>query len=181
MEEIYDYSKLTLKRVVVIGPESTGKSTLAASLAKHYATEWVPEYARQYVDRLDRDYKQSDLLEITKGQLASELNKEQKAKRILIYDTNLLVLKIWSDYKYGSCDPEIIKKFKEKKYDLYLLTYIDVPWEDDSQREHPKLRKFFYSAYKSELEAFNLPYVEIRGEFFKRKKESIEAIDSLVL
>ena len=62
MEEIYDYSKLTLKRVVVIGPESTGKSTLSASLAKHYKTEWVPEYARKYVNRLDRDYKQSDLL-----------------------------------------------------------------------------------------------------------------------
>ncbi|HEX9650465.1 MAG TPA: ATP-binding protein [Cyclobacteriaceae bacterium] len=181
MEKDHDFGTSKARRVVVIGPESTGKSTLAASLATHYETIWVPEYAREFIDRLNREYVEKDLLDIAKGQIASEVNLESKAKRILICDTNLIVLKIWSEYKYGACNPEILKLINKRTYDLYLLTSVDVPWSDDPQREHPHLRDFFYTAYKNELIARNLPYVEISGEFYERKKRAIEAIDSLLL
>ena len=104
----------------------------------------MPEYAREFIDRLNRDYQESDLVDIAKGQIASEVNLEAQANNLLICDTNLLVLKIWSEYKYGACDQEILDLIKKRKYDLYLLTYIDVPWADDPQREHPHLRDFFY-------------------------------------
>lgn len=181
METNHGFGATRIRKIVVIGPESTGKSTLAASLATHFDTVWVPEYAREFIDRLNRDYQESDLIDIAKGQIASEVNLEAQANNLLICDTNLLVLKIWSEYKYGACDQEILDLIKKRKYDLYLLTYIDVPWSDDPQREHPHLRDFFYSAYKNELAARNLPFVEIKGEFYERKKRAIEAIDSLLI
>jgi NadR type nicotinamide-nucleotide adenylyltransferase len=181
MEKDHGFGKSKARRVVVIGPESTGKSTLAASLATHYKTIWVPEYAREFIDRLNREYEEKDLLDIALGQVAYEVNLEPKANKVLICDTNLIVIKIWSEYKYGACNPEILDLIKKRTYDLYLLTYVDVPWTDDPQREHPHLRDFFYSAYKNELTSRNLPYIEISGEFYERKKRAIEAIDSLLL
>jgi len=181
MAEIIDFGKPRTKKVVIIGPESTGKSTLASSIAKHYRTVWVPEYARDYLDRLNRPYEKPDLLEIAKGQIASEINMEKRANKILVCDTNALTLKVWSDYKYGGVETEILDQFNKRKYDLYLLTYVDVPWQEDAQREHPELREFFYSVYLNELTTLNLPFVEIKGEFYFRKKTAIEAIDDLLL
>ncbi len=181
MEKNYAFKFKSIRKVVIIGPESTGKSTLASSLAKHYNTVWVPEYARQYLDRLNREYEEKDLLEIAKGQLAGEISKEKEANDILFCDTNLLVLKVWGEFKFGFCYPEILKHIEKRKYDLYLLTYVDVPWESDPQREHPNLRDFFYNVYKKELTERNCAFVEIKGEFYERKKAAIEAIDTLVL
>jgi len=181
MEKDYGFGSGIIKRVALVGPESTGKSTLAASLATHYGTAWVPEYAREYIDRLGREYAERDLLEIAKGQIAAEINLEKNARGILICDTNLLVIKVWSEYKYGGCNQEILDMIKKRKYDLHLLTYIDVPWSDDPQREHPHLRDFFYTVYKNELIARNLPFIEVSGEFYERKKKAIEAIDALLL
>ena len=99
----------------------------------------------------------------------------------MICDTNLIVIKIWSEYKYGGCNNEILEMIKKRKYDLHLLTDLDVPWSEDPQREHPHLRDFFYTVYKNELAARNLPFIEIGGEFYERKKKAIEAIDALLL
>jgi len=181
MEKDYEFGKSPIKRVAIIGPESTGKSTLAASLATHYETVWVPEYARDYIDRLGRNYEEKDLLEIAKGQIAAEINLERNAKDIIICDTNLIVIKVWGEYKYGGVDSEILEMMRKRKYDLHLLTYVDVPWMDDPQREHPHLRDFFYTVYKNELISRNLPFIEIKGEFYERKKIATQAIDSLLL
>ena len=181
MAEFISFGKRKVKKAVILGPESTGKSTLAASLAKHYNTVWVKEFARDYIDRLTREYNKTDLIEIAKGQIAEEINQEKKANNILICDTNLLTIKIWSDYKYGGVEDEILELHNKRHYDLYLLTYVDTPWENDPQREHPELREFFYSVYKNELITLSLPLVEIKGEFYERKKVAIEAIDSLLL
>ncbi|MBL3657713.1 AAA family ATPase [Fulvivirga sediminis] len=170
-----------MKKVVITGPESTGKSTLSSLLAKQYQTVWVPEYARTYIDNLDRDYEKDDLITIAQGQLNAEKAMAQKAQNnLLICDTELIVIKIWAEHKYGVCPHEIIKGIKENRYDLYLLTYIDIPWEDDPQRENPHLRQYFYDLFKKELEYFELPYVEINGGADERLAKASQAINSIL-
>ncbi|UII28540.1 ATP-binding protein [Fulvivirga maritima] len=133
-----------MKKVVITGPESTGKSTLSSLLAKQFGTVWVPEFARGYIDQLSREYQEDDLIAIAQGQLNSEKAKAVEAKNgLLICDTELIVIKIWAEHKYGSCPPEIIKGIKENRYELYLLTYIDIPWEEDPQREKPTPTSIF--------------------------------------
>lgn len=169
-------------KVVVIGPESTGKSTLSGQLAAHYQTMWVPEYARQYLEALSRPYEQSDLLHIAKGQLAQEDQLAAQANRLLICDTDLHVIKVWSEHKYGNCDPEILQIIQDRKYDLYLLTYIDIPWEEDPQREHPDpaMREYFYNVYRELVMASGVPWVEIRGSLEERIASAIAAVDKLL-
>ncbi|SFN79262.1 nicotinamide-nucleotide adenylyltransferase, NadR type [Chitinophaga sp. YR627] len=169
-------------KVVVIGPESTGKSTLSEQLAAHYQTMWVPEYARQYLEALPRPYEQSDLLSIAKGQLAQEDQLAARANRLLICDTDLHVIKVWSEHKYGNCDPEILQIIQDRKYDLYLLTYIDIPWEEDPQREHPDpaMREYFYNVYRELVMASGVPWVEIRGSLEERIASAIAAVDKLL-
>jgi NadR type nicotinamide-nucleotide adenylyltransferase len=170
----------SLVKVAVVGPECTGKTDLAQYLASHYQTEWVPEYARGFLDNLTRPYKQEDLLTIAHGQQRIESEWERFTKNILICDTTLLVIKIWSDYKFGSCDTEIVKKVQESKYDVTLLTYIDVPWEDDPQREHPDKREELYSLYKKELQQLGVSYTEIKGEQESRRQIAVSAIDAFL-
>ena len=170
-----------IKKVVIIGPESTGKSTLATLLAKYYNTSWVPEYAREYIDRLNRPYEERDLLDIATGQLQAEDKAIAHANKLLICDTNLLVIKVWSEHKFGACYPEVLESIKTRKYDLYLLTGIDLPWEEDPQREHPHLRSFFYDIYKQELINSGVPWVEVNGlEHFERQLCAVHAIDKLL-
>lgn len=169
-----------MKKVVVIGPECSGKSTLAAALAEHYETRWVPEYARHYIDNLEKPYSRKDLLNIAHGQLKWEDDLIPKSDDLLICDTDLRVIKIWEEYKYGSCHDKILEWISNREYDLYLFTNIDIPWEDDPQREHASLRVFFHELYRKELNRQNIPVVEISGPFDERKKKSIEAIDLLL-
>src|SRR5262245_25992285 len=116
-----------IRKVAVIGPECTGKSDLSAFLAQHFKTAWVPEYARGYLDNLTRPYAQHDLLTIAHGQLRIEDEFRRDANKVLICDTNLYVIKVWSEFKFGNVDNEILREINERKYDLYLLTYVDIP------------------------------------------------------
>lgn len=160
------------------GPESTGKSRLARQLADHYNTVYVPEFARGYIDSLGRPYEQHDIVEIARGQLLAEKRAKATANRFLFCDTELIVTKIWSLHKVGSCDPFILENILENRYDLYLLCDIDLPWEQDPQREHPHLRKFFFDWYKKELEGYGFPYEIIRGMGQQRLERAIVIIDS---
>lgn len=169
-----------IKKVVVIGPECTGKSVLSEFLADHFNTVWVPEYARGYLDNLTKPYEQHDLLTIAHGQIRLEDAWIRNANRILICDTNLYVIKIWSEFKYGSCDPEILKIIGTRKYDLYLLTNIDIPWEADPQREHPDKREDLFRLYQQEMIAQKVPFVEIRGERDQRRKDAIASVESIL-
>lgn len=166
-----------IKKVAVVGPECTGKSELSAFLATYYNTIWVKEYARSYIDNLNRPYEETDLLKIAIGQLNLEDNALAKANKVLICDTNLLVVKIWSEYRYGRCHEEILQMMQARAYDLYLLTYIDLPWEDDPQREHPMERESLWDIYKKELETQSTPYVEIAGDRSQRRALAINAIN----
>ena len=169
-----------IRKVAIIGPESTGKSKLSEQLAAYYNTVYVPEFARSYIENLNRPYQKSDLLEIAKGQLLFEDEQIKRASKYLICDTNLWVIKIWSDHTYGSCDDWILENIRKRKYDLHLLTYIDVPWEPDPQREHPTLRSYFFNVYKNTLAYTDIPYAIIKGNDEERLKNAISAIEALL-
>lgn len=166
-------------KIAITGPESTGKSTLARKLAEHYNTIWVPEYARIYLDQLNRPYKQNDLLEITKGQIRHEKELSSKANKFLFCDTEMTVLKIWSAHKYGSIDPYILSEYNNSSYDLYLLLDVDLPWEFDPQRENPEQGKFFFNWYERELNSKGASFRIISGNSEERVKNACKAVDDL--
>lgn len=168
-----------IKKIAVIGPECTGKSDLSAFLASHFNTVWVPEYARGYLDNLTRPYQQHDLVTIAHGQLRVEDEWTRDANDLLICDTNLYVIKVWSEFKFGVCDPQILRSIASRKYDLYLLTNVDLPWEADPLREHPDKRQQLYGIYRKEMVSQPVPFIEIKGERADRRKTAIEAIQKL--
>ena len=168
------------KKVVVIGPECTGKSELSEFLANCFNTRWVAEYAREYLDALTQPYQEHDLLTMARGQLLRETQQMAYANRVLICDTNLLVIKIWSYYKYGRCDEDILRLINPHAYDLYLLTYIDIPWEDDPQREHPHQREVLWNIYREELQRQRVSWIDIRGDRMERRKAAVAAVENLL-
>lgn len=171
-----------MKKVVVIGPESTGKSTLSEQLAQHYNTVWVPEFARGYLETLGREYEQQDLLHIAAGQINSEDALGEKANNVLICDTDLQVIRVWSEAKYGDCAAEILQMIAAREYDLYLLTYIDIDWVDDPLREHPhpEERQHFYEVYRDIVVNSGLPWADIRGSYEERLQLAVNAVDRVI-
>ncbi|MEI6899898.1 MAG: ATP-binding protein [Bacteroidota bacterium] len=150
-------------KIAVTGPESTGKSTLAEGLAKHFRTTWVPEYARSYIDKIERTYNYQDILKIAKGQIREEDNSLQSADHLMFCDTELIVTKIWCEVKYGKCHPWILNRIKRSHYDLFLLCDIDLPWQEDPQREHPDMREYLFKRYLDEITYYQFPFAIISG------------------
>ncbi len=169
-----------IKKVIITGPESTGKSTLSSALAEHYHTVWVPEYAREYINTLNRPYNRNDLLTIMDGQLQAENELGKKAKNIFFCDTSLLVIKIWYEHKFGELHPLISEQFMQFTCDLFLLPDIDLPWVYDPQREQPHQRAYFYKLYKQELNRMGADFTVISGSGSQRLKSAISAIDHLI-
>lgn len=168
------------KIVTVVGPECTGKTDLATFLATEFHTAWVREYARAYLEKLHHPYEASDLTKIAHGQVRLEDEWLAEANRVLICDTNLMVIKVWSEFKFGTCSPEIIRLMNSRHYDLLLLTSIDIPWEDDPQREHPDKREHFMNIYRKETAATGIPVVEISGNREQRRARAVQAINTLL-
>ncbi|MBR9998767.1 MAG: ATP-binding protein, partial [Cyclobacteriaceae bacterium] len=166
-------------KIAIVGPESTGKTVLAEMLAQHYHTEWVPEYARDYLNMINRPYTKDDLEIMAIEQINLENRLEKKANSLLISDTTLLVIKIWCEFRYGECPEWIREEVQHRFYNLHLLTAIDIPWEEDPQREHPHKREYFYELYRRELERLGFDFIEIRGTPAERLKKSIEKINNL--
>ncbi|MBS1614913.1 MAG: ATP-binding protein [Bacteroidetes bacterium] len=166
------------KKLVIIGPECTGKSTLCSALAAALNTPWVPEFARQYLDEIRRPYEEPDLFQIALGQIALEDAQLKQMKEWLICDTDLYVLKVWSEARYGRCDRHILESIACRHYDLYLLTDTDIPWQSDPQREHPNAsdRRFFYHQYRDIVQQSGCPWAEIRGNKEERLNRALEAI-----
>lgn len=173
----------SIKKIVVIGPESTGKSTLSAALAEELGTVWVPEYAREYLENLDRPYEQQDLLKIAKGQLELEDKLAVKANNLLICDTDLHVIQVWCHARYNSSHRFITENIAARKYDMYLLTNIDTIWEDDPLREHPlpEERKYFYNIYRDIVQNSGLPWADISGTHEERLKKALAVIQEHIL
>jgi NadR type nicotinamide-nucleotide adenylyltransferase len=169
-----------IKKVAIIGPECTGKSELSQFLASHYQTTWVPEYARGYLDNLTRPYHEQDLLTIAHGQLRIEDEFACDANNVLFCDTNLYVIKVWSNFKYGRVDKEVLEEISKRKYDLYLLTYVDLPWITDPLREHPHKREALYEIYLKEMQAQSTPFTVIKGDGDIRKQAAVDAVEKLL-
>ena len=167
-----------IKSIAIIGPESTGKSTLSEALAAALHTVWVPEYAREYLEMIDRPYTEADLVQIAKGQIANENMAMSIATNYLVCDTDLNVVKVWSEHKYGQCHPWILEEIATRKYDLYLLTDIDIPWEHDPMREHPDagMRQYFYNIYKDIVMQSGVPWTNISGDADQRTHKAMEAV-----
>lgn len=172
-----------IKKIVVIGPESTGKSTLSAALAEALHTVWVPEYARAYLEQLNRPYVQQDLITIANGQLQQEDELARQANGVLMCDTDLHVVKVWSEAKYGYCDKQILEHIATRKYDMYLLTNIDTAWEDDPLREHPlpEERQYFYNLYRDIVQNSGLPWADVRGNREERLNIALHAIKQHII
>ena len=169
------------KRILILGPESTGKSTLAEMLAQHYAEPWVPEVAREYLEKLDRPYTYEDLLQIGKQQMNLEDELALTATRLLFCDTDLRVIQVWSQHRYGKVDPWVLEEIARRTYDLILLCAPDLPWQEDPLREHPELemRQQFFEVYQQLTQASGFPWTLISGEIAERLSTAIQAVDSL--
>lgn len=171
-----------LKKIVILGPESTGKSTLCEALAKHYHTIWCPEYARKFLSENGTAYNYDDLLIIAKGQLALEDASVEKANDMLIIDTDLYVMKVWCEYVFNNCHPFILEKINERKYDAYLLCDIDLPWTPDEMREYPneEPRKELFTMYKEVLINQKTPWGIVSGLGETRNHNAIALIEKLI-
>jgi NadR type nicotinamide-nucleotide adenylyltransferase len=184
-----------LIKIAVIGPESTGKSTLCELLAQHYNTQWCPEFAREYLLTHGTDYTYDDLLYIAKGQLAMEdeyvhsgVNSRESGvtsqnSQLLFIDTEMYVMKVWCEFVFGKCHRWVLDQIIERKYDLYLLCNTDLPWVKDELREYPdlKTRDTLYYIYKDIMINQSTPWVDISGEHDERFQKARKAVDQLIV
>ena len=185
MEKELRQENINLVKIVLFGPESTGKTTLSIQLAKHYNTVWVQEYARPYLQKVwnqeRRTCQQKDILPIAFGQIALENRLSKRADKILICDTDLLETKVYSSSYYGGfVDPILEKAATENTYNLYLLTYIDTPWEADDLRDRPEQRLEMFEAFQKALDQHHRPYLLLKGDKESRLKKAVEAIDAIL-
>ena len=172
-------------KIVLFGPESTGKTTLSNQLARYYNSVWVPEYAREYLQNKWNNERKTcepkDLLPIAKGQMKLENKLAKKTDTVLICDTDLLETKVYSEaYYLGSCDPLLEKYALENTYDLYFLTYIDTPWEADDLRDKPNERERMFKAFEDALIKYNKPYVLLKGSKKERLEMAVIHIDKIL-
>jgi NadR type nicotinamide-nucleotide adenylyltransferase len=168
-----------VKRIVIIGPESTGKSTLTRQLAAHFGTSYADEFARVYLEGLSRPYNEEDLWHIAEGQVRYEDEAIAAARNgLCFFDTDLYVTKVWSEDKYGTCAESILQQIACRPYHLYLLTDIDMPWEDDPLREHgsPEERQYFFNIYYDIVQQSGVPFTVVRGTEAGRLEQAVTAV-----
>ncbi len=172
---------MEVKKIVIVGPESTGKSTLCAQLAEHYKTVWAREYAREYLLKNGNNYTFADLDKIADGQLTEEEAAVKKAMpgSPVFIDTDMYVIKVWSEFVFNKCNNRILTRIAERKYDLYLLCNTDLPWVKDELREYPdlKTREKLFHYYKDLLVNQHVPWVLISGSREERLNKAIAAVD----
>ncbi|TPV34657.1 ATP-binding protein [Paucihalobacter ruber] len=185
MEHLLKQEQANCIKIVLFGPESTGKTTLSQHLARYYNSVWVPEYAREYLQNKWNNERKTceahDLLPIAIGQMNLENKLAQKTDTVLICDTDLLETKVYSETYYGGiCDPILEKYALQNQYDLYFLTYIDTPWEADDLRDKPSEREKMFKAFESALKIHERPYVLLKGDKKERLNTAVSYIDKLL-
>ena len=173
-------SSSEIKKIAIVGPESTGKSTMSAYLAEHYQTIWVPEYARGYCEKLTEPPTWQDEINMFYGQVALEKELLPQANKLLICDTTFITVKIWSDYTFGRTPQEVLDELPKHPYDLYLLLNIDLPWEEDPLRDFPHMRGHFMDVWYKELDALGANYTLISGTGPERYAQAIKTIDDFL-
>ncbi|MFL5727996.1 MAG: AAA family ATPase [Cytophagaceae bacterium] len=171
-----------MRKIVVIGPESTGKSTLCAQLAEHFQTIWCPEFAREYLRETQGKYTYADLLNIAHGQLELEDALLTQARNGFYFiDTDMYVMKVWCEVGFEDCHTWILKQIARRQYDLYFLCSVDLPWVRDELREYPDLqiRKRLFNTYKDILVNSLTPWAEISGTDAQRLQMAVSIIDTV--
>ncbi|SDS47423.1 ATP-binding protein [Gramella sp. MAR_2010_147] len=185
MEETLAQRPASCIKIVLFGPESTGKTTLSEDLANYYNEPLVKEYMREYLQQVwdseKRVCEPKDIISIAKGQMEAENRLSKQAENLLICDTNLLELKVYSEAYYNNyCDPQLLKHALNNNYDLYFLTYIDVPWKPDDLRDKPHDREKMFQKFQNTLEKYQKPYFILRGNREVRFKNAVKKIDELI-
>ncbi len=173
-----------MKKIVIIGPESTGKSTLCQQLAEYYDTVWCPEFAREYLSDKGMDYDYGDLLNIAHGQLELEdLMLEQARNGFYFIDTDMYVMKVWCEVAFENCHTWILKQIARRQYDFYLLCSTDLPWQPDGLREYPDLefRKKLYNMYKDIVINSRVMWAEITGSDTQRLQTAVNLLNTVYL
>ena len=171
-----------MKKIIVIGPESTGKSTLCEQLANHYKTCWCPEFAREYLLEKKGSYNFEDLLNIAMGQLELEDSLINVARNGFYFiDTDMYVMKVWCEVSFEQCHTWILKQIAKRQYDMYLLCNIDLPWVKDELREYPdiKVRQRLFKIYKDIMVNSGTRWAEISGTDMQRFQMAISILDTV--
>jgi NadR type nicotinamide-nucleotide adenylyltransferase len=169
-----------IKKIAIVGPESTGKSTITQQLARHYKTLWVPEYARYYCAALTEPCNLQDEINMYHGQVALEESILAIAEKDLIFcDTTFITVKIWSDEVFGETPKVVLDALPNYTYDLYLLMDIDLPWQEDPLRDFPHKREHFMQVWHQELQGLNANYTVINGQE-ERLNNAIAAVGSFL-
>jgi len=171
-----------MRKIVIIGPESTGKSTLCSQLAEHYKTCWCPEFAREYLKESGGKYSFHDLLNIAHGQIELEDTMLTQAKNNFYFiDTDMYVMKVWCEVVFETCHTWILKQIALRKYDLFFLCDIDLPWVKDDLREYPdvEFRKKLFKMYRDLMITQKTKWAEISGTHAQRLQTAISIIDTV--
>ncbi len=185
METNLKQDPINIVKIVLFGPESTGKTTISQQLARHYNTVWVPEYAREYLQTKWNNFRKTceneDLIPIAVGQMRLENELAKKADRVLFCDTDLLETKVYSQEYYGGfVDPRLDEATHINEYDLYLLTYTDTPWEADDLRDRPEMRMEMFQSFENALKLHGKKYIILKGSRKKRFNKAVKAIDKII-
>lgn len=185
MEKEFTQESGDCLRIVLYGPESTGKTTLSQMLASHFETEWVPEFSRDYLqEKWDQEKKicgLDDILPIARGQMELENRKAREANEVLFCDTNLLETVVYSRAYFDEyCEPALLKHALNAHYDLYFLTYIDVPWVEDDLRDRPHQRELMFAKFKKPLDDYDRPYHILKGNLQERFETAVKMIEELL-
>lgn len=171
-----------IKKIAIVGPESTGKSTIAKQLAKYYQVPWVPEYSRYYCLALKHPCTIQDEVNMFHGQLALEQSVLAMTETdLVICDTTFLTVKIWSDAFFGETPQIVLDALPQNPYDFYVLLDIDLPWEDDPLRDFPNQREHFMEVWHNELTALGANYRVVAGIGEERFKNAVEVIDNFLI
>lgn len=170
---------MMMRKIVLTGPESSGKTVLTQQLATHFQADWLPEYARFFLENLNRPYLEADLIDIARGQLQKETEKAQANPPLLFCDTSLLVIHVWGLYKYGRSHPWIKQQLQANPAHLYLLCRPDLPWQPDPLREHADIthREALFALYQTALDQLQLPYAIIAGQGAQRLAKAIAIVE----
>ena len=166
-------------KIAILGPESTGKSELAKALATYYKGEWVPEYAREYVEKLGRKYTYDDVCHIAATQRKDiDLFENKTQSDCVFFDTELIITKIWFEYCFGEVPQFLTNAMEKPVFDFYLLCDYDLEWIPDPVREHGDDRAYFFNLYKAEIEKTKRPFAIVSGTGEGRVLNAIKAIEN---
>ncbi len=168
-----------LKRIVITGPESVGKSTLTKDLAQHFETHFVPEYAREYLDKMGRYVIESDILNIGKGHLEREAESSKNAYKFLFLDTDHITTKIYSEFYFKNCPQWVTLRAQNLAYDHSLMLDIDVPWVADPQRDLGEYREQIKGIFLKEMNAARRKLSTISGTFEERFKNAVSLVEQI--